>query len=122
MKAYKATRNGKCINITYQEGKIYTFQGKMRMCQQGFHFCKNPKDTIKWYHWDKDFQLMEIEVIGEIVDDEDNKSLTDKFKVLRFIPREETRELLGIIEEYDKNNNLIHFKDSYGIEWSIQIS
>ena len=57
---------------------------------------------------------MEIEVLGEIIDEND-KSVTNKFKVLRVIDnKDELSKLLNV--EFDQNNNLIHFKDSYGNE------
>jgi len=43
MIAYKATYNLKCETITYEVGKTYTFNGKLIMCDQGFHFCKIQK-------------------------------------------------------------------------------
>ena len=62
MKAYKATRNMKCQSFTYEIGKTYIFKGKLVMCEQGFHFCKNPKDILQWYNYDKDFVLLEIDI------------------------------------------------------------
>ena len=132
MKAYKATRNMKCKTITYEVGKTYTFHGKMKMCEQGFHFCENPMDIIQWYSYDKDFVLMEIEVLGEVEKDT-NKSVTNKFKVTRIIPKEEYPELIGItldskgnmikkvysngntyLYEYDSNGNMIKEVHSNG--------
>ena len=136
MIAYKASYNLKCETLTYEVGKIYTFKGKLIMCQQGFHFCKNPKDTLNYYNYNKDYKLMEIEVFGEIIDGED-KSVTNKFKVLRVInDNDELSKLLNIdlqffscyeeikpVEfekidgvEYDENKNCIHYKNSYGYE------
>ena len=104
MIAYKATRNMKCINFTYEVGKTYTFNGELVMCSRGFHFCENPRDITLWYPYDKDFILMEIEVLGEVIKDQ-SKSVTDKFKVLRIIPKEEYPELIGIT--LDSNGNKI---------------
>ena len=115
MKAYKATKKLKCKSITYEEGKTYTLHGELKMCQQGFHFCKNPKDTLNYCFFDKDFVLMEIEVLGEIIT-KDDKSVTNKFKVNKVLSRQETNELLGFIEECDAKNNLIHSKNSDGSE------
>ena len=113
MKAYKATRNLKCQSITFEVGKTYTFNGELIMCQQGFHFCKNPKDILKWYPYDKDFILLEIDVLGKIIDNEDkDKSLTDQFKVVRIISKEEYPELLGIT--LDSNGNKVKEVDHNG--------
>ncbi len=115
---YKATENMKCINLTYEVGRIYELDGKLKMCSQGFHFCKEPDDVFNHYPYNKDFVLIEIEVLGDIID-EGNKSVTNKFRVLRVIPEEEySKELKNRIpiKKYDKNNNLIYFKDSKGDE------
>ena len=104
MKAYKATRNMKCINLTFEVGKTYTFNGKLIMCYQGFHFCKNAMDTRTYYPYNKDFVLIEIDVLGKTIDEGD-KSVTNKFTVLRIIPKEEYPELIGIT--LDHNNNKI---------------
>ena len=91
MIAYKATYNMKCINITFEVDKTYTFNGKLKMCEQGFHFCKNPMDITRWYDYNKDFILMEIEVLGDVIEGE-TKCVTNKFKVLRIV----SPELSGI--------------------------
>ena len=125
MKAYKATYNMKCMAITYEVGKTYTFNGKLIMCEKGFHFCLNAVDTLKYYSFTPEFQLLEIDVLSELITNED-KSITDKFKVIRVIPQKERDELLNITTdsnnnkikevysngetytcEYDSNNNLI---------------
>ena len=116
MKAYKATYNLKCKTLTYEEGKTYTFKGKLQMCSTGFHFCQNPKDTLQYYSFTKDFILMEIEALGEVIT-KDNKSVTDILKVTKILSKDETKILLGIIEDYDEKGNLIHSKNSSGNEW-----
>ena len=112
MIAYKGTKNGKCINITYEPGRIYTFDGKLEMCEQGFHFCKKFRDIDYYYQFsDIDTQILEIEVLGNIIDSPD-KSVTDKFKVLRIIPRSEWEALSNGKVKFDKINNLIYYEDS----------
>ena len=62
---------------------------------------------------------MEIEVLGEIIDEND-KSVTNKFKVLRVIDnKDELSKLLNV--EFDQNNNLIHYKNNINREWEIII-
>ena len=102
MKAYKATYNMKCKTMTYEIGKTYTFNGKLKMCETGFHFCLNAVDTLSYYSFNPKFQLLEIDVLGEVIT-KDDKSITNKFKVIRVIPQKERNELLNIIT--DSNNN-----------------
>ena len=140
-KYYKATYNSKCLTLTYEQGKTYTFKGNLNICSAGFHYCENPTDTLAYYPFTKDFILMEVEPLGEI-QREDNKSVTNKLKINKILSHEESHELIkdnitldknnncihfknsdGYEEwkEYDKNNNFIHFKNSDGIEWSITV-
>ena len=117
MIGYKATENMKCLTLTYEIGKIYQIDN-MKMCNHGFHFCKKQEDVTNYYNYSDDFMLLEIEALGEIIT-ENNKSVTNKIKVLRVIPKEEySKELLDKfpIDKYDKNNNLIYYKDSNGYE------
>ena len=60
MKAYKATLNMKCRDLTYEVDKTYTYNGIIKLCKSGFHFCKKAKDTLNYYKYEKDFILLEI--------------------------------------------------------------
>ena len=135
-KAYKATYNGKCRKLTYEIGKTYTYNGEISLCNSGFHFCNDFDSLLEYYPMKSDLKIFEIEVLGEIIA-EGNKSVTNILKVIKEIPLSDFKKELknyeydennnlihcknsnGIEEwkEYDKNNNLIHFKDSNGIEY-----
>jgi len=106
---YKATENMKCINLIYEVGKTYTIDS-MEICSHGFHFCKVAKDVLNYYDYDKGFVLLELEILGDVID-EGNKSVTNKVKVLRIIPKEEYPTLLDI--EVDDNGNKLYQKDEY---------
>lgn len=110
---YKATNNMKCKTLTYEVGKTYTFEGELKICQQGFHFCKDPNDVFKYYDYNKDFVLLEIEILGTVIDDRD-KSVTNKFKVLRVIPKEEYNNIFTK-SKFDENNNLKYYENSNGL-------
>ena len=114
MKAYKATYNGKCKNITYEVGKTYTYKGKIEMCSSGFHFCLKPKDVLQYYTYRKDLVIFEIEVEDGNYLTEGNKSVTNSFKVIRKVTKKEYSKLLDI--KVNSKGNLICFKDSYGYE------
>ena len=116
MKAYKASYNLKCESLTYEVGKTYEID-KIKICNHGFHFCKKMEDVIHYYSYNRDFILMEVEILGDVID-KGNKSVTNKLKVLRIIPPEEYTFSIPIIE-YDTNGNVIHYKDSGGYkEWN----
>ena len=60
MKGYKATKNMKCLTLTYEVGKTYEISNT-KMCSHGFHFCEKMEDTMGYYDFDKDFILLEID-------------------------------------------------------------
>jgi YD repeat-containing protein len=106
--AYKATYNFKCRNQVYHVGKTY-ISPKLQMCAHGIHFCLNMQDTIKFYEPTNKFVLLEIAVLGTVQTD-GCKSVTDKIKVLRVVPKEEyTKQMLDAMTafEYDDHGNLI---------------
>ena len=114
MIAYKATKNMKCMDKTYKVGKTYTYKGELELCSSGFHFCKVPDDTLEYYPYNNRYILLEIEVLGDVIDDTD-KSVTNKFKVLRVIPKEEYNSIFTRMK-FDERGNLLYYKNSYGYE------
>jgi YD repeat-containing protein len=113
---YKATTNLKCINLQYEIGKTYSIDN-IKICSHGFHYCDNMNDVLDYYKYnDKDFVLLELEILSDNIIKQGNKSVTDKIKVNRIIPKEEYTFELPVLE-YDSNNNLIHCKHSNGYEY-----
>jgi len=115
MKAYKASYNGKCKSLTYEVGKTYTYNGKLSICNSGFHFCNDFDSLLDYYPIKKDLKVFEIEVLGEVIS-EDNKSVTNKLKVIKVISLSKFKKSLKN-NKYDKNNNLIYSKNSNGYEF-----
>ena len=118
MKAYKATYNGKCKDITYEVGKTYTLtHGDLEMCKRGFHFCKNIVDLIEWYYfikddkYNEDIKVFKIEVLGDIIEDSD-KCISNKIKIVKELKREEILNGIKSIYKFDENNNKIWEKYS----------
>ena len=109
MKAYKATSNYKCRGQEYKVGKTYS-SDKMKICRHGIHYCNELKDTLNYYFYSKDLVMLEIEVLGSIESYED-KSVTDKIKVLRVVPRDEWN-VTGL--EFDERYNKISMEHSSG--------
>ena len=108
MIAYKATYNFKCRNQEYKIGKTYT-SDRMEICKHGFHFCQKMEDVLNYYSNSSNFILLEVEILGKIETIQD-KSVTDKLKVLRVIPFEEYTDSMKTqfsTFEYNERNNLI---------------
>ena len=137
MIAYKGTKNLKCMDFTYEVGKTYTFDGELLACKQGFHFCKKLEDVHEYYElFNKETVILKIEVLGKIIDEE-NKSITNKFKVIEIIPKEDyhlySENIIGnkikiedsngdwYSNEYDENGNLIKYENSNEKKYSITI-
>lgn len=109
MIAYKGTTNFKCRDITIEIGETYTHEGDLIICRSGFHFCKNMEDIDYYYDLDdNNTKILEIEVLGE-VRTEENKSITNKFKVLREVPRKEWKNC-----KFNEQCDLIYWEDSKG--------
>lgn len=123
---YKATSNGKCINITYKLGKTYTFNGDILLCYVGFHFCSNLENVFEYYSPNKNIKVYEIEVLGNVIEGT-NKAVTDKFKLVRevndadiakWVKFDDKRNIIyhkhdngfEVHYEYDENGNIIHYK------------
>jgi hypothetical protein len=113
-KYYKGTYNQECRKVKFEVGKTYTLHDKPILCNQGFHYCEKPDDVFIYYAYNKDFELLEIEPLGEVEISPD-KFVTNKIKILRVVPEQEYNNIFQN-SKYDKNNNLIYFKDSEGYE------
>ena len=122
MKAYKASYNGKCRDITYQVGKTYEIDN-IKICKRGFHACRKMSDTLFYYTYHyKEFVLFEVELLGEVIDECD-KMVTDKMKIIRIVPRNEYVGFDRFNKFSDGNeiNNETYHNDSIGVEYTITI-
>jgi hypothetical protein len=95
MKAYKVFNEDlKCKDFQYQVGETYTHDGKIELCNSGFHFHKNPKDLFNYYSFDTNNRVCEVEAIGKVEDGSD-KSVTDKIRIIRELSWYETLDLIN---------------------------
>ena len=119
MKAYKATYNFKCKGQEYKVGKTYT-SDKMKICSYGIHFCQDMENVLHYYHFNENFVLLEIEILGKI-ETEFDKSVTDKIKVLRVVPFEEYtfKNKISVLE-YDEKGNKISQTDPNGRKYTFE--
>ena len=82
---YKAFNKGMvCRDFKYEVGKTYTEEKSLKICNTGFHFCKNPLDIFGYYDLiDNNGNLTEfalVEAIGDVVTEGD-KSATNKITI-----------------------------------------
>ena len=93
-----------CRGFQYEIGEEYTLDGKLLICENGFHFCENPFNCLVYYdNIDGDKRLFLIEALGEVITD-GNKSVTNKIKIVEEIPN---------IEKFF-NDNIKKFK----VDWA----
>jgi len=115
MIAYKGTRNLQCKDLICEVGKTYTWNKNLEIEGYGFHFCKSLNKIEFYYPFNKKENIyLEIEVLGDVVEDKDI-CITNKFKVLRIIPKEEFH--LIDPEHFDENGNLIYHESSGSFWW-----
>ncbi|MDE1989020.1 MAG: hypothetical protein KGI82_01005 [Betaproteobacteria bacterium] len=65
--AYKAfNADFTCRGFQYEVGRTYTHDGKISMCEAGFHACENPLDVLNYYNL-CDSRFAVVELSGEIL-------------------------------------------------------
>ena len=66
MKGYKAFEsNLTCLDYQFSTTQTHTFVSKPILCRQGFHFCTDLQDVVKYYH-NPTMRVFEIEASGII--------------------------------------------------------
>src|SRR5574343_646664 len=105
MRGYKMMESDMtCKGFQYEIGKEYTLKGKLEICESGFHFCENPFDCLYYYGNIKgDKRLFLVEALGKVIT-EDNKSVTNKIKIV-----EEIKDIEKFFDENIKN---------FEVDWS----
>ena len=94
MKGYKAflsdmtTKHGD--NTVYEVGKTYTVEGEVKICENGYHFCKKCVDVYDYYS--KPCRICEVSVTGA-VQTQGNKSVGRRIKILRELTADEISSL-----------------------------
>lgn len=84
IKAYKGFKKDMaCNGFQYEEGKEYQAEGKIELCKNGFHACKDPLDCFRYYP-PATSVFHEVEQDGEICKDkngDDSKTVSSQIKI-----------------------------------------
>ena len=94
IKGYKAflpnmtTQHGD--DTVYEVGKTYTVEGEIKICENGYHFCKKCVDVYDYYS--KPCRICEVSVTGA-VQTQGNKSVGRRLKILRELTADEISSL-----------------------------
>ncbi len=106
MRGYKALNmdmSSAYGDMSYEIGKKYTITGKLKMCKNGFHFCKYLEDIENYYAITKS-RIFEIEAKGEIINECD-KSCAESIMLMRELSKEEIHQYFVDSKEhiFEKN-------------------
>ena len=77
-------------NTVYEVGKTYTVEGEVKICENGYHFCKKCVDVYDYYS--KPCRICEVNVTGA-VQTQGNKSVGRRLKILRELTADEISSL-----------------------------
>lgn len=72
-----------CNGFQYEEGKEYQAEGKIKLCQNGFHACEDPLDCFRYYP-PATSVFHEVEQDGEIYNNrngDDSKTVSSQIKI-----------------------------------------
>ena len=94
MKGYKGfDKDLKCRGFQYEIGKEYVHDGEIKLCKEGFHFCKKIIEVNNFYSVEAgDVRICEVEATGQVIEGED-KCVTNKIKIIREITKDKMYEL-----------------------------
>ncbi len=78
-----------CRDMVFRVGEVASVDGALVLCRNGIHFCWNLNDIDEYYNL-RNSVICEVEILGDIVNQEDmKKSCTNRLKVLRILTKEE---------------------------------
>ena len=101
MKGYKVFNSDwTCYDgFQYEVGKTYEMDDEPIICKQGFHFCIDPKDCLRYYNFWDDIKIAEVEALGEVPTD--SKHCTNKIKIVKELSLKDAKIETETIEEND---------------------
>jgi hypothetical protein len=101
MKGYKGfDKDLKCRDFQYEVGKTYECKGGVVLCENGFHFCEDPKNISVYYADLTTCRYCEVEASGKIING-DGKCVCSKITIVREIP---SQEFLSLVNEGSRNS------------------
>ena len=98
MKGYKVFNpDWTCRGFQYNVGQVYEMDEKPIRCDRGFHFCTKASDCFKYYSFDPDNKVAEVEALGDIdTSKDDSKCSTNKIYIIREITWQEVLNLVNL--------------------------
>ena len=98
MRGYKVFNpDWTCRGFQFEVGKTFTEDVEPKCCDRGFHFCTKAKDCFKYYKFNSDNKVAEVEALGDIdTNDDDSKCCTNKIHIIREITWHEVLDLANL--------------------------
>lgn len=99
MIGYKAFNSDwTCRGFQYEVGKSYELgeNETLKICECGFHFCKNPIDVFGYYYYSENTKVAKVEAYGEILQ-VGTKFVTDKIRIVEEIDRETIAGMINLV-------------------------
>jgi len=103
MKGYKGfDKNFCCRGMQYKVGETYEVDGKIKICQQGYHFCDIPLAVFEYYPPVDGNRYALIEATGDLKSDDSHKRCTNKITIVRELT---LAELIGEVDSSSSASN-----------------
>ena len=98
MKGFKVFNSDwTCRGFQFEVGKTFTEDVTPVCCDRGFHFCTKAADCFRYYSFDPDNKVAEVEALGDIDTNNDNsKCSTNKIHIIREITWQEVLDLVNL--------------------------
>lgn len=81
----------------FEVGKTFTEDVTPVCCDRGFHFCTKAADCFKYYDFNPDNKVAEVEALGDIdTNNDDSKCSTNKIHIIREITWQEVLDLVNL--------------------------
>ena len=96
MKGYKAFNSDlTCRGFQFEIGKEYVHDGKIAVCESGFHFCKSLADCYQFYPMSEDTRICKVEATGDVITEDNVKYCTNKIKILSEVSKPRVKSNLS---------------------------
>ena len=86
-----------CRGFQFEVGKTFEENVEPKCCDRGFHFCIKAADCFKYYGFDSNNKVAEVEALGVIDTESDNsKCCTNKIHIIRELTWHEVLDLVNL--------------------------
>ena len=102
-KALNEDMSTKYGNMTYELNKVYTLEGELIMCENGYHFCTELIYVFMYYPFNS--RVFEVDTLDGILlkDNKFDKYCSNKIKIIREVSEDEINKYIE--DNLDKFSN-----------------